>query len=123
MRSKKNEGVLGYLPDIYKDIKKQYPAIGKAYDELALACLEWGPLDARTRRLVKLGIAIGLVSDGGVRSHVRRALEEGITPDEIRHAVLLSLTTAGFEAMAAAMKWTEEVLSKYAAKPPPIVQL
>ena len=101
-----------YLPDIYKEFKKQFPEIAKAYDELAVRCHGWGPLDEKTRRLIKLGIAIGLSSEGGVRSHARRALEEGITPDELRHAVLVAFTTAGFPTMIAAMKWVDEVIDK-----------
>jgi len=103
---------MGYLPDIYKDFVKQHPDINIAYDALANACHKAGPLDRKTRRLIKLGIAIGLNSEGGVRSHARRALEEGITPDEIRHAVLLAFTTAGFPYMIAAYKWVEEVLAR-----------
>ncbi len=102
-----------YLPDIYKAFRQQFPDIAKAYDELALQCHSWGPLDEKTRRLVKLGIATGLNSEGGVRSHARRALEEDITADEIRHAVLLALTTAGFPTMIAAMKWVDKVIEKH----------
>ena len=101
-----------YLPEVYKDFKKQFPEISKAYDALALSCHQAGPLDKKARRLVKLGIAIGLNYEGGVRSHARRALEEGISPEEIRHAVLLAFTTAGFPYMIAAMKWAEEVIEK-----------
>ncbi|MBI2907519.1 MAG: carboxymuconolactone decarboxylase family protein [Chloroflexi bacterium] len=103
-----------YLPEIFKDFRHQHPEICKAYDDLALKCHNAGPLDAKTRRLIKLGITIGLSSDGGVRSHARRALAEGITPDELRHAVLLAFTTAGFPTMIAAMKWVEEVIAKEA---------
>lgn len=102
-----------YLPEVYKEFQQQFPEIAKAYDELALKCHHWGPLDEKTRRLVKLGIAIGLNSEGGVRSHARRALEGGITRDEIRHAVLLAFTTAGFPTMIAAMKWVEKVIEKH----------
>jgi 4-carboxymuconolactone decarboxylase len=101
---------VAYLPNIYKGFKQRFPELAKAYDELAVKCHSWGPLDAKTRRLVKLGIAIGLSSEGGVRSHARRALEEGITADELRHTVLLAFTTAGFPAMIAAMKWVDEVI-------------
>ncbi len=103
---------MGYLPEIYTDFKQQFPELAKAYDALANGCQQWGPLEAKTRRLIKLGIAIGLSSEGGVRSHARRALEDGSSPDEIRHAVLLAFTTAGFPAMIAAMKWVEEVIEK-----------
>ena len=102
-----------YLPDIYKEFQQQFPDISKAYDELALKCHSWGQLDKKTRRLVKLGIAIGLNSEGGVGSHARRALEEGITAEEIRHAVLLAFTTAGFPTMIAAMKWVDKVIEKH----------
>ena len=102
-----------YLPDIYQEFQQQFSDIAKAYDELALKCHSWGPLDEKTRRLVKLGIAIGLNSEGGVRSHARRALEEDIAADEIRHAVLLAFTTTGFPKMIAAMKWVEKVIEKH----------
>ncbi len=102
-----------YLPDVYKGFQQQFPDIAEAYDELALKCHHWGPLDEKTRRLIKLGIAIGLNSEGGVRSHARRALEEGVTADELRHAVLLAFTTAGFPTMIAAMKWVEKVIEKH----------
>jgi alkylhydroperoxidase/carboxymuconolactone decarboxylase family protein YurZ len=106
------EASMGYLPGIYKDFIKQYPEINKSYDILANACHKAGPLDKKTRRLIKLGIAIGLNSEGGIRSHARRALEEGITPDEVRHAVLMAFTTAGFPYMIAAFKLVEEVIAK-----------
>jgi alkylhydroperoxidase/carboxymuconolactone decarboxylase family protein YurZ len=104
---------MAYLPDIYKEFKKQFPEVAEAYDELALKCHRWGSLDAKTRQLIKLGIAIGLNSEGGVRSHARRALQEGIQGEELRHVVLLAFTTTGFPAMIAAMKWVEEVIEKY----------
>ncbi len=47
-----------------------------------------------------------------MKSHTRRALAEGITADEIRHAVLMALTTAGFPTMIGALKWVEKVIAK-----------
>jgi 4-carboxymuconolactone decarboxylase len=104
---------MNYLPGIYKEFQQQFPEIAKAYDDLAVKCHDWGPLNEKTRRLVKLGVAIGLSSEGGVRSHARRALEEGITADELRHTILLAFTTAGFPTMIAAMKWVEEVIERH----------
>jgi 4-carboxymuconolactone decarboxylase len=104
---------MNYLPDIYKEFQQQFPEVARAYDELAGKCHDWGPLDEKTRRLIKLGLAMGLNSEGAVRSHARRALEEGITADELRHVVLLAFTTAGFPTMIAAMKWVDEVIEKH----------
>lgn len=99
-----------YLPAYYKNFRRSFPDIAEAYGELAERCHEAGPLDEKTRRLVKLGIAFGLSSEGAIKSHVRRALDAGVTPEEIRHAALLVLTTAGFPAMIAALNWAGEVL-------------
>ena len=76
----------GYLPRTYRDLRADYPDLAAAYDGLGDACRQAGPLSARDQRLVKLGIALGLSSDGGVRSHVRRGLDEGISAEELLHA-------------------------------------
>jgi alkylhydroperoxidase/carboxymuconolactone decarboxylase family protein YurZ len=102
-----------YSPEIYSDFQKNFPGIADDFDNLAQGCHEAGPLDLKIRRLVKLGIAIGIGSEGDVQSHVIQALNEGITPDEIRHAILLALTTAGFPKMIVSMRWAEEVISKH----------
>ncbi len=103
---------MDYLPGVYKGFGEKFPEIMEAYDALAVRCNESGPLDGRSRRLVKLGVAIGLGSEGGVRSHARRALEEGVSVAELRHAVLMAFTGAGFPAMIAAMRWVDEVIEK-----------
>jgi 4-carboxymuconolactone decarboxylase len=104
-RATEKEDVIGYLPEVYMDFIRRYPNIGKAYAALANGCHQAGPLDKKARRLIKLGIAIGINSEGSVRSHARRA-------EEIRHVVLLAFTTVGFPSMVAAYKWVEEVLQK-----------
>jgi 4-carboxymuconolactone decarboxylase len=101
---------VSYLPAPYKRFLKSHPEVAQAYEELALACHDGGPLSEKERRLVKLGIAIGQQSEGGIKSHARRALEEGAEVEEIRHTVLLALTTVGFPAMIAAAEWVEEVV-------------
>jgi alkylhydroperoxidase/carboxymuconolactone decarboxylase family protein YurZ len=100
------------LPKPFLRFLERYPAVEKAHMELSLAVNREGPLDARSRRLVRLGIAIGVGSQGGVKSHARRSLEEGLAPDELRHAALLALPAAGFPAMIAALEWVEQVLEE-----------
>jgi 4-carboxymuconolactone decarboxylase len=99
-----------YLPDIFKQFKDNYPEILDAYHKVGELCSGVGPMDLKTQHLVQLGIAIGVASKGGVRSHVRRALDEGATEDEVRQAVLISATMVGFPAMIASYQWIEEVL-------------
>ncbi|UCG11557.1 MAG: carboxymuconolactone decarboxylase family protein [Deltaproteobacteria bacterium] len=99
-----------YLPKPFQQFKNQYPEISRLYEELGVKCQEAGPLDEKTRYLVNLGISIGAVSPGAVKSHARKALEHGATREELYQALLLALTTVGFPAMIAAMGWVEEVL-------------
>ena len=99
-----------YLPKPYSVFTKNHPEVAGAYQKLGEACHGAGPLDDRTRHLIKLGIATALRSEGGVKGHTRRSLDAGATADEVRHAVMLSLTTAGFPGMIAAMGWVNEVL-------------
>ncbi len=101
-----------YLPDIYLNFRDRFPGVAEAQDRLGAEVDAAGPLDERTSRLVKLGIAVGSLSDGAVRSNVRKALAAGATPEEIQHVVLLSLTTRGFPAAIAAWGWVQEVLDQ-----------
>ena len=99
------------IPTRFQQFGKKYPAIMRAYESLGAATQEAGPLDVKTRCLVKLAIATGALREGAVHSHARRALQAGCTPDEIRHVVLLATTTLGFPSMMAALSWVEDVLS------------
>lgn len=99
-------------PTPFQRFGEKYPRVMAAYSALGEATQEAGPLDAKTRALVKLGIATGCLREGAVHSHARRSLEAGATPGEIRHAVLLATTTLGFPSMMAALTWVEDVLGK-----------
>lgn len=99
-----------YLPRVYRDLRADQPQIAEAYDALGDACRRAGALSEREQRLVKLGIAVGLSSEGGVRSHVRRGLNEGISAADLLHAIAIAIPTAGFPATAAAYEWAREVL-------------
>jgi AhpD family alkylhydroperoxidase len=105
-----------YLPNIYQNFSENYPDVFKNYTELGISCRKAGPLDAKTQDLVKLGIAMGCNSRGGVMSHTRKALAAGAAPEEIFHAVLLSMTTIGFPNMMAAMSWVNEVVEEQPKK-------
>jgi alkylhydroperoxidase/carboxymuconolactone decarboxylase family protein YurZ len=100
-----------YLPKPFQKFESQYPEIAKLYEELGVKCQSAGPLDAKTRYLVNLGISIGAVSPGAVKSHARKALEKGASSEELYHALLLALTTVGFPAMIAAIGWVDEVIA------------
>lgn len=99
-----------YLPDVYLRFGDRFPDVASALGQLGRSTETAGPLDKRSQRLVKLGIAIGALSEGAVRSNVRKGLDEGVTAEEVHHAVTLAITTVGFPASIAALGWVDEVL-------------
>jgi alkylhydroperoxidase/carboxymuconolactone decarboxylase family protein YurZ len=112
MKAKSKSAGARAVPKRFREFGRRYPAIAAAYESLAKATQEAGPLDTKARCLVKLGIAAGAWREGAVHSHTRRALDAGCTPEEIRHVVLLATTTLGFPSMMAVMTWVEDVLSR-----------
>ena len=101
-----------YLPKIYQKFSEKYHEVFEDYQKLGISTRKAGPLDEKTQNLIKLGISIGVNSRGAVMSHTRKALATGATPDEIFHAVLLSLTTTGFPNMIAALRWVDTVVKE-----------
>jgi len=100
------------LPAPYKRLLDEYPKVGKAYDALGDAVHKAGPLDGRTRALIKLSIAVGARLEGAVHSHTRKALEAGATRKEILHAVVLAMPTIGLPSTVAALSWAWDVLDE-----------
>jgi len=101
-------------PEKFLKFSQKYSRISAAYENLAGECHKAGTLNERERALVKLGIAAGSHMEGAVHSQVRKALDLGMRPDDIRHAILLSTTAIGFPGMMAAMTWAEDILGKEA---------
>ena len=99
------------LPKPYQQFGEEYPAVYAAYENLGTAAANAGPLDAKTRELVKLGMAAAYGSESGVQSHTHRALEAGASADEIRHTLLLGINTLGFSTMMAALTWARHALA------------
>ena len=99
------------LPSGAGRLSDRYSKVWSAYEHLGEAVAEGGPLDAKTRRLVKLALAIGCSSEGAVHSHVRRAVSEGVRPDELRH-VMFSDSDARASRGGESLTWMEDILGK-----------
>jgi len=98
------------LPRTYREFMEKHPEIWQVYERLGTTTAEAGPLDARVRELVKLGMAAAVGSEGSVASHARRAVEAGVSRDELEHALLLGITTMGFARSMAALNWVNDAL-------------
>lgn len=97
-------------PQRFLNFQKSYPQVFEAYELLGNAVANAGPLSARESALVKIGIACGARLEGGLHSHCRKALDAGVSPEEIRQAVLLATTTLGFPSMMACLSWVDDVI-------------
>ena len=98
------------IPKRYLRFLEKYPVVGKAYEAMGDAVHNAGPLDNKTRALIKLSVSTGARMEGAVHSHCRKALKAGCTAEEIRHAVMMSLPTIGFPSMMAALSWVDDIL-------------
>jgi 4-carboxymuconolactone decarboxylase len=99
------------LPKHFTDFVEAYPEVAKAYGDLGKAVAGAGPLDKKTQLLIKVGIAIAANLEGGTHSNVRKALEAGATPEELRHTAILAVTTIGFPSMMKGLAWVEDVIA------------
>lgn len=98
-------------PQAHNQFMTEFPAIATAYEQLATAAHESGPLDEKTRQLVKLALAIGMGHEGAVHAHTRRSLSLGISPAEIKQVVTLAITTLGMPNTIAAFTWVNDILA------------
>ncbi len=101
---------MNQLPAPFRRFIEQFPEVADAYSNLGKATHEQGPLDAPTRQLIKLGMAIASGREGAVHAHTRRALEVGVTAEQIYHCLLLAITSVGFPATVAAYTWINDIL-------------
>jgi alkylhydroperoxidase/carboxymuconolactone decarboxylase family protein YurZ len=96
-------------PATYSAFIKRYPELGQAWESIGTAGKQ-GPLDARTARLVKLGIAIGAMREGAVHSSTRKAQAMGIEREALEQVVALAAGTLGMPATVAVHTWVQDVL-------------
>ncbi|HEY3355760.1 MAG TPA: carboxymuconolactone decarboxylase family protein [Polyangia bacterium] len=99
------------LPETYRQIVTRFPKLAEAWDLTAAAGAD-GPLDERTRRLVKLGMAMAAMREGAVHSGVRKAVAAGASRAEVEQLVVLVAGTIGFAGAAAVYTWVRDVLGE-----------
>jgi 4-carboxymuconolactone decarboxylase len=93
------------------------PKVFDRYEALADAARGAGPLEAREIALVKVAVSIGLGSWRSVHAHARKALQAGVSPEALRHAVLVALPTIGLPATLDALRWVDETVEEMGASP------
>jgi 4-carboxymuconolactone decarboxylase len=100
---------MSQIPKRYLKFKEDYSDVATAYESMGTAVHQAGPLDEKTRALIKLAVSTGARLEGAVHSHVRKALSAGASKEEMHHVALLALPTIGFPSMMAALSWIDDI--------------
>jgi 4-carboxymuconolactone decarboxylase len=99
------------LPKFYTHFMAKYPEIGKSYEELGAAIHTRGPLNDRERALIKMAVSGSHLYHSAFKAHIRKAVQAGVTREEMEHVALLMLPTVGFPTTMAMLVMIEDQLS------------
>ncbi len=99
-------------PPWYTHLKEKHGSFVKALEQLGESIRQEGPIPEKTANLIQLAAAAAIRSEGSVHSHTRRALQAGVTPEEIYHALIMLTSTIGFPTVAASLSWVYDVIEK-----------
>ncbi len=87
------------LHEIFTELKKDFPQVYADHEALGKEIHEKsGPLSEGTRWLIKVAISGASHRLVALETHIMKAREVGVTEDEIKHALLMLITTVGFPA-------------------------
>jgi 4-carboxymuconolactone decarboxylase len=100
------------LPATFKAFIDKFPALGIAHEQVAKAVDSAGPMDRKSCELIKIGICIGAGLESALRSHVRRAMQQGATIEEVEQTILLAMNTCGFPRTVAAWQWAWQQIDR-----------
>lgn len=95
---------LKYLTENHGEIYHAYECYGKLIHE------EGGPLDEKTRWLIKVALSTSCQYHFALKTHILKALKCGCTKEEIEHAILLVAPTSGFPKMMEGLLILREII-------------
>jgi AhpD family alkylhydroperoxidase len=81
-------------------LKEQLPNVANAFGVLRDEATKDDVLSARTKRLILLGVSVALRCEPCIRTHVKAAVEMGVSRKEILEATGISILMAGGPAIA-----------------------
>ena len=93
----KRENTMEDIHAIFTEFKKEFPKIYELHENLGKEIHEnSGPLDEKSRWLIKISISAACDHKRALNTHLNRARKSGLTDEEIKHTLLLLIPTAGF---------------------------
>lgn len=109
----------GYVLDYHKVMAKHdFDVLQAANGLIASAYLNQRTLDRRTKELIfVVSLTVMRASKGHIQSHIRVALDLGVTPQEILEAIEIALPEAGVVAFQAGVEAWREVVDADGLEP------
>jgi 4-carboxymuconolactone decarboxylase len=99
------------IQENFSYFQKHYPEIYDAYETYGKKIHEkGGPLDEKTRWLIKISISATEGYPYALKTHIKKALAAGCTPEEIQHTLLLLAPSVGFPRMMEALLVFREIV-------------
>ena len=83
--------------------KKEAPEVADAFDNLIQKLIQTDGLDHKTKQLIYIGIKASLGDALAVKWHSLMAKKAGATREEVRDAVLISLTVSGIKGVSSCL--------------------
>lgn len=87
--------ILDGLRQPVRALREQIPAVFEAYGAMSKAVFDDGALDARTKELIALAIAVSKQCDGCIAAHARAAARRGATAEEVAEALGVAVLMNG----------------------------
>lgn len=78
-----------------RDLRKAIPDVYRAYAGLHQVALAPGALDALTKELIALAIAVTRECDGCIAAHARGAAQQGATAEAVAEAIGVAILMNG----------------------------
>jgi AhpD family alkylhydroperoxidase len=89
------KNVLGPLASEGRALRQQIPAVYDAFAGLSKAAMAPGALDAATKELIALAIAVNEACDGCIAAHARGAVTAGATKEQAAEAIGVAILMSG----------------------------
>ncbi|WP_312642200.1 carboxymuconolactone decarboxylase family protein [Hydrogenoanaerobacterium sp.] len=97
---------LKYLVANHSEIYQAYEHFGKLVHE------KGGPLDEKTRWLIKVALSADCQNEYSLTTHILKAIQCGCSKEEIEHVLLLVAPTSGFPKMMRGLLILRNVLEQ-----------
>ena len=110
-------GMAKELSGAIREVRLGAPEVMQAFSAMAAAATAQGALDAKTKELIAVAIAVAIRCDGCVAFHAKAALEHGTSRQELMETMGMALYMgAGPSLMYAAQ--AVEAYDQFAGKSP-----